>query len=314
MKKTKVKLTNKEKRKSPVPNAKYRNKKAENKKAENKKYINRKNINKKVVNKKLANKKVVKRKVAKEKGTSKWIMLLGSSKGFGLLLFTFFLLVIMLSVLYVSQKFKVRTVYVQGNKHYTNEEIQDMVMAGKLGDNSLYLSLKYRNKGVENVPFVEKMDVEILSPDTIKIYVYEKALAGYVEYLGRNMYFDKDGIIVESSGEKTLGIPQVTGLDFGYVVLYEKLPVENDTVFRLVLNITQVLNKYELATDRIYFDSKYQITLYFGDAKAKIGGDDYLDEKVMKLKTILPELKGKKGTLRMENYSEDMQNITFELE
>lgn len=258
--------------------------------------------------------KLKKPKKIKEKGTSRWIMLLGSSRGFGFLIFCFFLLVILISLLYVSQKFKVRTVYVQGNKHYTNEEIQNMVMSGKLGDNSIFLSLKYRNKGVENVPFVEKMDVEIMSPDTIKIYVYEKALAGYVEYLGRNMYFDKDGIIVESSAEKTLGIPQVTGLDFGYVVLYEKLPVENDTVFRLVLNITQVLNKYELATDRIYFDSKYQITLYFGDAKAKIGGDDYLDEKVMKLKTILPELEGKKGILHMENYSEDMQNITFELE
>ena len=258
--------------------------------------------------------KLKKPKKIKEKGTSRWIMLLGSSRGFGFLIFCFFLLVILISLLYVSQKFKVRTVYVQGNKHYTNEEIQNMVMSGKLGDNSIFLSLKYRNKGVENVPFVEKMDVEIMSPDTIKIYVYEKAPAGYVEYLGRNMYFDKDGIIVESSAEKTLGIPQVTGLDFGYVVLYEKLPVENDTVFRLVLNITQVLNKYELATDRIYFDSKYQITLYFGDAKAKIGGDDYLDEKVMKLKTILPELEGKKGTLHMENYSEDMQNITFELE
>ena len=250
----------------------------------------------------------------RKKKESKWVLLLGSSRGIGLLVFIVLSIVILSSLLYVTQKFKVRTVYVQGNKHYSNEEIQDMVMEGRLGDNSLYLSMKYREKGIENVPFVEKMDVEILSPDTIKIYVYEKALAGYVEYLGRNMYFDKDGIIVESSQEKTAGIPQVTGLDFGYVVLYKKLPIEKDTVFKLVLNITQVLNKYEIATDRIYFDSDYQITLYFDDAKAKIGNDDYLDEKVMKLKSILPELEGKKGTLRMENYSEDIENITFELE
>jgi len=250
----------------------------------------------------------------KKKKESKWVLLLGSSRGIGLLVFIVLSIIILSSFLYVTQKFKVRTVYVQGNKHYSNEEIQNMVMEGRLGDNSLYLSMKYREKGIENVPFVEKMDVEILAPDTIKIYVYEKALAGYVEYLGRNMYFDKDGIIVESSLEKTVGIPQVTGLDFGYVVLYKKLPIEKDTVFKLVLNITQVLNKYEIATDRIYFDSDYQITLYFGDAKAKIGNEDYLDEKVMKLKTILPELEGKKGILRMENYSEDMENITFELE
>ena len=128
------------------------------------------------------------------------------------------------------------------------------------------------------------------------------------------MYFDKDGIVVETSDEKTIGIPQVTGLKYGYVVLYQKLPVENDTVFRLVLNVTQALNKYEIATDRIYFDSDYQITLYFDEAKAKIGSEDYLDEKVMKLKTILPELEGKKGTLQMENYTEEVQNITFEIE
>ena len=31
-----------------------------------------------------------------------------------------------------------------------------------------------------------------------------------IEYLGRYMYFDKDGIIVETSDKKTAGIPQIT--------------------------------------------------------------------------------------------------------
>ena len=34
----------------------------------------------------------------------------------------------------------------------------------------------------------------------------------------------------------------------------------------------------------------------------------------MKLKGILPELEGKKGMLRMDNYSEEMKNVTFELD
>ena len=63
------------------------------------------------------------------------------------------------------------------------------------------------------------MDVNILTPNTIRISVYEKALAGYVEYLGRYMYFDRDGTVVESSSERTRGIPQVTGLRFDYVVV-----------------------------------------------------------------------------------------------
>ena len=120
---------------------------------------------------------------------------------------------------YITANYTVTNVYVEGNVHYSNEEIMDMVMSGRYGNNSLILSLKYRDKSIEGIPFVEKMDVSVLDPHTVKIEVYEKALAGYVEYLDRYLYFDKDGIVVESSSEKTKGIPMVTGLTFDHVVL-----------------------------------------------------------------------------------------------
>ena len=56
------------------------------------------------------------------------------------------------------------------------------------------------------------------------------------------MYFDKDGIVVETSEQRTPGIPQVAGLQFGYVVMNEKLPVENEEVFEDILDITQLLS------------------------------------------------------------------------
>ncbi len=215
---------------------------------------------------------------------------------------------------YITTAYEVTTVYVDGNVHYTNEEVMDMVMGGRYGNNSLYLALKYRNKGIEGVPFVEKMDVHILSPNTIRISVYEKALAGYVEYLGRYMYFDRDGIVVESSEDRTSGIPQVTGLKFNYVVLNELLPVENDEIFKRILDITQLLNKYELMADKIFFDSSYDLTLFFGEVRVMLGSNSDIDQKIIRLKNILPELEGKKGTLQMENYTEDTKNITFQQE
>ncbi len=215
---------------------------------------------------------------------------------------------------YVIANYTVTTVYVEGNVHYTNEEIIEMVMEGYYGNNSLLLSMKYKDKSIVGVPFVEKMDVSVLDPHTIKIEVYEKAIAGYVEYLERYMYFDKDGIVVESSLEKTEGVPLVTGLYFDHVVLYEPLPVEDESIFRSILSITQLVNKYNLSTDRIYFGNDGTLTLYFGDVRAALGTDVNLDEKIMKLQYMLPELQGKKGTLRMENYSEDTKNISFELD
>ena len=142
--------------------------------------------------------------------------------------------------------------------------------------------------------------------------MYEKALAGYVAYLGRYVYFDKDGIVVETSTEKTDGIPQVTGLQFDHVILHEPLPVENPEIFSNVLNITQQLDRYSMSADRIYFDSEYRVTLLFGEARVALGDSQYIDEKIMKLQYILPELAGKKGTLDMREYSEDTKSYSFE--
>lgn len=214
--------------------------------------------------------------------------------------------------LYVINNYRVTTVYVEGNIHYTNEEIMEMVMGGRFGDNSLFLSLKYRDRGIEGVPFVETMDVDIEAKDTIRITVYEKALAGYVRYLGRYVYFDKDGIVVETSEEETAGIPQVTGLVFDHVILHDALPVDKPELFDEILNITQQLSKYNLSADRIYFDTAYQVTLYFGKARVMLGENKDIDEKIMKLQYILPDLLGKSGTLDMREYSEDTKTFSFE--
>ena len=99
-----------------------------------------------------------------------------------------------------------------------------------------------------------------------------------------------------------------------HIILYEKLPVVDDQIFKQILDITQLLNKYGIVVDKIYFDKDYKITLYFDEARVKLGNTDSIDEKIMRLKSILPELDGKKGVLRMDNYSTDQENITFELD
>lgn len=222
------------------------------------------------------------------------------------------LLAVLLGYSYVLEHYTVTTSYVEGNVHYTDEEILAMVMEGRYGNNSLFLSVKYRDKSISDVPFVEKMDVSVVDPHTIKVEVYEKALAGYVEYLEHYMYFDKDGIVVESSTENTPGIPLVTGLSFDHVVLYEPLPVENPEIFKSILSITQLVNKYNLSIDRIFFGSDDTLTLYFDEVRVALGEAEDLDEKLMKLQYMLPELSGKKGVLRMENYTEETKNISFE--
>ncbi len=213
---------------------------------------------------------------------------------------------------YIYDNYTVTNIYVSGNSHYTNDEIIDMVLQGRMSHNSLYLSYKYRDKSIKDIPFVEKIDVDIVSPDTIRINVYEKAIAGYMAYLGRYIYFDRNGIVVESSLEPSNLVPEVMGLTFDYIIMHEKLPIDNEKVFEEILDITQLLSKYELRADRILFDSDYNVYLYFGDIEASLGTEAFIDEKIIQLQYILPKLEGKTGILEMKDFDEDTKNVTFE--
>ena len=223
----------------------------------------------------------------------------------GVLIASIVIVCLAAAALVVVSVFRVQNVSVEGNVHYTSEEIEAMVLTDRLSYNSLYLSLKYRNKEIRDIPFIETMSVRVDSPDSITIRVYEKSVAGYVEY------FDRDGIVVESSETRTEGIPQVTGIRFDHVVLYEALPVKNTDIFQEILSITQMLSKHQITTDKIYFNESNEITLYFDNIRAKLGKDN-LEEKVMRLEQILPNLSGESGVLDLQNYSEDRKNVTFQ--
>jgi len=217
-------------------------------------------------------------------------------------------------IVYIAKACRVTEVSVTGNQHYTVDQIEEMVMEGPLGHNSLYLYFKYRNRNMDNVPFVETMEVNVISPSSISITVYEKSIAGCVGYLDRFMYFDKDGTVVEASPLRQMDIPYVTGLTFDHVIMYEKLPIENEEVFKNILGITQLLSKYKIIANQIYFDSDNNVTLYFDKARVKLGSFENIDEKMIKLQGIIPKLDGLEGVLYMEDYTEDAKEdyITFQ--
>lgn len=213
--------------------------------------------------------------------------------------------------LFVKVRYTVTDVLVEGNTHYSDEEIISKVLTGGLGNNSIYLSLKFKDKPITDIPFIEMLNVSIEDPNSICIRVYEKKLAGYVVYLGTNLYFDNDGIVVESSDVITQGVPNITGLKFSYMALYEKLPVENEEVFSKVLDLTQTLEKYNLGAKQIYFDSMFNVTLFFDSIRANIGEVKDLDAKFGCIYEMLPKLEGKSGFLSMENFSANSNYISF---
>ena len=231
-------------------------------------------------------------------------------KGF-LAALVIFLLLALAAVGLISLS-KIRKVEITGNSFYSEQEIRDRIITDRYSQNSLYLYLKYKYFNKEEIPFIDKIEVSLKGPGSVKIRVYEKSVIGYVTYMGSHFYFDKDGVVVESSADVKEGIPCISGVKFSSLALYQKLQVEDDKIFSRILNITQLLKKYELSPDKIEFGRDLSLTLYFADVKVAMGSGDNLEDKVGRLHELYSDLEGLSGTLRMENYTSDSKFISFE--
>ena len=208
--------------------------------------------------------------------------------------------------------FRVRQVTVTGNAYYTKEEVVDLLLDEGSLQNTLLVYLRYKYQEHPEIPFIDDFEVTMDSWQSLKIRVYEKNMVGYVRYLGQDVYFDKDGIVVESSTQELEGIPQISGVTFDSLAIHQPLSVEDPTIFDTILSITKLLTKYDLDPDEIRFGAGGELFLQLGDVKVALGTGENLDEKISRLKQLEGDLKDKSGTLHMENYTDETTHISLE--
>ena len=232
----------------------------------------------------------------------------------GLYILLILILLIAAGVFIVMNVFTVENVVVEGNELYSSTQIENMVLNDEYSWNSLYVDLKYRFVDIGEVPFVDTMEVSLDNPHTVHIIVYEKGILCYlyINSIGQNAYFDKDGFVVETSTEVIDGVPMITGISCEEVVLYEKLQLENSDILRDLLNLTQTLKKYNLLPDEIQYDSNKEPVLYYGTIQVKIGSEDNLSQKVVRLSIIMPQLDGLSGTLHLETWTPETTDIIWD--
>lgn len=215
-------------------------------------------------------------------------------------------------LLSLASLFYIKEVTVIGNEHYSREEITAFVVGEGYQRNTIYLYLSYRYQKHPEIPFVDDLEVTMNSLDSITIRVYEKNIVGYVRYLGKNVYFDKDGIVVESSDQEIEGVPLITGLYFDQLAMYQSLNVEEPKIFDTILEITQLLTKYSLDPDEIHLGDLDDMYLRVGDVRVMLGSGDHMEEKIARVKQLEPDLLDKSGTLDMKNYTDESNHISLE--
>lgn len=207
--------------------------------------------------------------------------------------------------------FRLTTIRVSGCETVDEQVIIDAVTAQKFSGNTLLLYLSEKVKPMDDIPFVSKIEIDITSKNEIEVTVYEKSMAGCVEYMDGYIYFDKDGIVLDTASELITGIPCIKGLRFTQWEMGQKLPIDDESRFQSILSITQLVDKYELEIDGIKFTSENEIVLFCDGITIELGEGEYLAIQMMNLGSILEGLNGLEGTLYMKDFNHDNATASF---
>ena len=192
---------------------------------------------------------------------------------------------------------------------YSDEELESLIFTSDIEYNPVYAM--FVDKQDKEIPFIAKYEIDIEWPDKANVTVYGKDIIGYVYYKDFYIYFDKDGIVVELSKEQLDGVILMEGLDFGQMVLHQKLPTKKEESFQLILSLGKMIKKNEIDADKVVFDSELNMTLYVGNIEIVLGRDEFLDEKMTKVRVLLPSLTEYSGVLNLENYREGNDSFWF---
>lgn len=219
--------------------------------------------------------------------------------------------VILAAIIIFILSLRVEDIIITGNEKYSDKQIEKLIFKTKFDRNPVMLYFSTEFGSQKKIPFVARYSVKINSINSVEVKVYEKNVIGYVRYMEKNMYFDGDGIVTDSTQQVLDGIPRVTGLKFDYIVVEEKLPVKEEKLFQTIMNLTQLLSKYEIAVDKIKISEDKTFELIIGDITVELGEADELNEKIIDLHDMLPKMDGLNGTLDMTTYDSNDKGYAF---
>ena len=262
-----------------------------------------------------------------------------------ILISTFAVLVI--GVLTFLLVFHVKEVEVIGNTRYTESEIKSMALTKFYSSNSVLVSRLAGNQEITGIPFLNGFKIEKVSNSKIRIIVSEKQIIGYIKNGERDVFFDKDGTVVEIiepqivEGKQVIvgedidgkelikpeavseevdtttfhaaviNVPFIEGLEVGSVALNRKLKVKDASVFNTIWGIARMVEKFDVGPDKVVFDVANDVTMHYGDIRVLIGDSSLLEEKISRAAAILPKLTGEVGELHLEDYKIGVDTIVF---
>ena len=211
--------------------------------------------------------------------------------------------VLAIAAILFSPLFAAKEIRVDGNVHFTPSEIAEKI-GFATGDNIIFFGTGKAENVLEEEPYIADAKVSRKLPDVLVVSLTERKVRGYVPYMGSYLYIDEDGLVLDIQDAYYESLPEVKGLDFSYFVLGEVLPVENEAALVAVLQMSQMIKKYELLDIVVQMDVSDPEDIYLNVNKVSIhiGRMADSDQKIRIMAEIVKTIPAEdRGTLDLSD-------------
>ena len=206
-----------------------------------------------------------------------------------------------------------KKINVTGASLYPEETVTEEIKSDAKAWNTAYVYMKYRDGKIEELPYLESVDVSMADPHTINVTVTEKDALGYFydEDAGQYVAFDAEGMILKISEDEIDTEVRIRGLEIESYELYGQMELSDTSDLDAVESVLVLLESYDFLPDSLLVRTAGTIVLDYGDIQVNLGTTNYLNEKVVRLVKLWDKIKERKGTLHLETWTESTTDIHF---
>ena len=208
-------------------------------------------------------------------------------------------------------KVKIKNINIIGNSIVSDTQIVTSIFESESDRSSVVFFIKSKFKKKKYIPLINSYDIEWITPFSIIIRVDENKPIAFLKRDLKNVYFDKEGVIVDVTEERKQGLIEVIGVSFANYERGEKIDIPNKKILKAILNIGSFLSEHNLMAELIEIRQNESIQVYMGDIVANMGNTDNMEVKLLRLYDIYPKISHLKGTLDLSNARENMMDEQY---
>ncbi len=218
------------------------------------------------------------------------------------------LLVMAVAALLFSPVFAIQNIRAENAIHFTTSELCEKIELSQ-GDNAILFSRSKAETILQKEPYIQKAKIVWEFPNTFVIVLTERKVRAYVPYFGSYLYIDEAGRVLDIQNNYVEGLPLVKGLQFTEFEKGDVLNVENPKSLEVVLQISQMIQKYELTEMVVEIDVSNTEDIYaqVNRVRVHLGSMENMDQKIRNMAEIVKTIsKEDRGTLDLSDLSKPM--------